>query len=424
MDPGQLIEAAGVVILGVLFYSYTSEWFRRWGWFDWRWRAALNGLAFGALSVLLMRTGLQVGEGIFVDTRAVPVALIALFEGWLAGLLAGAVNAAARLWLGGAGAPAGAVGMLAVAVAGGLVHQWARRNGQVGPHHAFALAGIVSLVSFAVFILLPDGVGILGRVWFPYLVAMVVGIGFFARLFHDVVQRECLAAEQERFRAIIDEGSDAIRIVDPETDRILEVNRADAELSGYPREEMIGRDRREFWPQEPEARAQWEAASAELLTHGFSRAFSLPYRTRSGRVLSVDVTRRLVEYGGRRYEVVIFRDAADRQAAEAARREAAELRAITTLANAAAHEINNPLAALMGSLELLEKRLPVGAPETRWIERALAAGRRLQEIIARMYLITRVETLPTREGMPEILDIQKSSDPDATPRQEDGGRPS
>lgn len=409
MDVDRLIAATGVIVLGVLFYSYSCEWLRRWGRHDRYWRGLLNGLAFGALSVLLMRTGIQVAEGVFIDTRVVPVALIGLFEGWPAGLVAAAVNAAARVWQGGTGALAGVVVVLVGAVAGGLVHQWARHDGRVGPRHALALAGVVSLGSLGAVPFLPDGAEILGRVWLPYLVAVVVGIAFFARLLHDVAQRERLATEQERFRAIIDEASDAIRIVDADSFRILEANRADAELSGCSREELIGMDSRGFWPEEPEARARWEALIAEERAHGFARAFALPYRTRAGRVVLVDSTRRLVVHGGRRYRVVVFRDATDRQAAEAARREAAELRAIAALANAAAHEINNPLAALVGSLELLEKRLPVGAQETRWIDRARGAGRRIQEIVVRMQRVTRVETMPTHEGLPEILDIRRSS---------------
>jgi signal transduction histidine kinase len=124
----------------------------------------------------------------------------------------------------------------------------------------------------------------------------------------------------------------------------------------------------------------------------------------------VDSTRRLVEHDGRRYEVVIFREAAAREAAEAAQQEAIELRAITLLAGATAHEINNPLAVIMGSVDLLARLPSLGAQEHKWIDHALTAAARVKDIVLRMTHITRVESVPDQEDLPPMLDIRKSSE--------------
>src|SRR5206468_3583173 len=109
MDCHHVVEAAGAVALALVFYSYT------WRWFDAaesprraRWRPVVNGVAFGLLAVFLMRSRIQVGEDRWVDARSVPLALIALMEGPLAGAIAGGIAVARRLWLGGPGAVAGA----------------------------------------------------------------------------------------------------------------------------------------------------------------------------------------------------------------------------------------------------------------------------------------------------------------------------
>ena len=47
-------------------------------------------------------------------------------------------------------------------------------------------------------------------------------------------------------------------------------------------------------------------------------------------------------------------------------REAASLRSVNLLAQAAAHEINNPLAIIMGYVQMLEDRLPPGGEESGW----------------------------------------------------------
>jgi PAS domain S-box-containing protein len=405
-----LLEAAGVGAFGVLFYSYSTEWFALRHPSEPSRRVLVNGLAFGALTVLLMISRIQVGEDRFIDARHVPLALIALFEGWPTGLVAAVPPVLYRLWQGGPGAWAGVIGLVATAVLGGLVHAWARRDGGVGTRHALVLSGAVFVATAATFPLAgAHGTGLLTRYWLEMLLTCVLGIGVIARLFQDVVAWSRLAAEQQRFRAVLDEASDAIRIVEPDTLTILDCNRRDSEISGYPAHELIGRDVREFWPEDPPGRARREATIAEARVHGVARAFSQPYRRRSGEVIGVDATRRIVAHAGRRYEIVIYRESAEREAREASEREAGELKAVTLLASGAAHEINNPLAVVMGSLDLLGRRLSPETQEARWVGQALEGVRRIRDIVLRMRSITRVETTPAGGNLPPILDITKSA---------------
>jgi signal transduction histidine kinase len=115
-------------------------------------------------------------------------------------------------------------------------------------------------------------------------------------------------------------------------------------------------------------------------------------------------------HDGQAYEIVMIRDAGAREALDAARREVLDLRAITLVANAAAHEINNPLTVIVGSIELLQRRLAPDGPENRWIDRAIDSAQRIREIIARMTRITRVEASGAFPGVPAMLDIRRSSD--------------
>src|SRR6266403_474436 len=228
MDYHHVVEAAGAIALALVFYSYT------WRWFDAaesprraRWRPVVNGVAFGMLAVFLMMSRIQVGDGHWIDARAVPLALIAL-----------AVAVYAITW------------------------------------GSFVVLG-------------PRGAAIFAPVWLPVLLLNVVGIGLVARLFGDVV---------------------------------------------------------------------------------------------AGR------------------------------AAEAARRDAAQLRAVTLLARAAAHEINNPLTAVLGGLGLAARRVAPDSEEGKWIERAREGGERIRDIVVRMNRITQVEEAPQIGALPPILDLKKSSE--------------
>jgi PAS domain S-box-containing protein len=395
----------------VLFYSYTYQWFGPWAPGNRRRRAMLNGAVFGGLAVVVMTTRIELSEGVSVDAQTIPIALIALFEGWLTGFLAATLPAAYQLWLGGSGVWAGVVALGAAAAAGSVAQAWARGDGGVGPRHALALSVAVFLTTSASFTLPgAQGLAVFAQVGLPLLVVLVVGIGGMARLFHDVVERGEAVNAHARLRGIIDEASDAIRIVDPDSLKILDANRRDCEISGYPREVLIGRDVRSFWPDEPELRAQREAVIAEARTHGFARAFGTSFRRASGEIIRVDSTRRIVSHHGRRYEIVIYRESSERETAEAALREAADLRAVALLASAAAHEINNPLTVVVGSLELLSRHHGPDQQERRWLERANAAAQRIRDIVARMTRITRIERTDARPGVPPMLDIHKSSD--------------
>jgi PAS domain S-box-containing protein len=411
MDYHHLLEATGIVVSGVLFYSLAYGWFapdnpRRRP----LWVIAL-GLVWGAIAVVLMISRIQTTEGPFIDGRAIPIALIGLFEGWRAGLIAGLAAVAYRIYLGGGGAPAGVVAILAVAVAGGLAHRWAGGTERVRIRHAVVLAVGTFFITFGAFELRGEpGRTLFARVWPSYLVLTVVGLPMLALLMQSIVERRLLAQERERFRAVLDDATDAVRIVDADTQRILDCNRADCELSGFARDALLGRDSRQFWPQSSGGRAAREEPSPEARGTGLARALSVPFLTATGRALTVDCTSRTVAYRGRRYEIVIYRDAADRLAGEEARREAASLRSVNLLAQAAAHEINNPLAIIMGYSQMLEDRLATGSEEGTWARTSRKAAGRIRDAVARLNRIVRIESTESTGALPPILDTERSAE--------------
>ncbi|MEX2224312.1 MAG: LytS/YhcK type 5TM receptor domain-containing protein [Candidatus Rokuibacteriota bacterium] len=409
MDYHHLLEAAGIVVAGILFYSLAYGWFAP----DDPRRRALwvigMGLVWGAIAVAQMISRIETKEGIFIDARAIPIALIGLFEGWGAGLIAGLAAAAYRVYLGGSGAPAGVVTILAVAVAGGLAHRWAGGTERVRVRHAFVLAVATFFITFGGFGLLgARGSALFARVWPSYLLLTVVGLPMLALILRSIVERRVLTQERERFRAVLDDATDAIRIVDADTRRILDCNHADCELSGFAREAMVGRDSRQFWPESGPSLAAREEPSSEA--PGVARALSVPFLTASGRTLAVDCTHRIVAYRSRRYEIVIFRDAAERLAGEEARREAASLRSVNLLAQAAAHEINNPLAIIMGYSQMLEDRLAGDSEEGHWARTSRKAAVRIRDAVARLSRIVRIESTEPSGFLPAILDTDRSAE--------------
>ena len=102
-----------------------------------------------------------------------------------------------------------------------------------------------------------------------------------------------------------------------------------------------------------------------------------------------------------------FLDIGDRSRAEAAEREATALRTVTQLANAASHEINNPLSVIMGSVSMLADATGPDAPGAA---RLGIDGWPDPDAVARLTHITRLEVDQGAGGRDNRLKLPDRSD--------------
>jgi signal transduction histidine kinase len=91
-----------------------------------------------------------------------------------------------------------------------------------------------------------------------------------------------------------------------------------------------------------------------------------------------------------------------------ARNESAQLRAVAHLANAAAHEINNPLTTVIGRLDMLAQLLPANSREQDLVKKARGASDRIGQMVGNMHNITHLEYLAMPGGLPATLDLKRS----------------
>ena len=110
----------------------------------------------------------------------------------------------------------------------------------------------------------------------------------------------------------------------------------------------------------------------------------------------------------------IARDVTERQRAEASAREARALLSVTRLANAAAHEINNPLTTIVVQLQLLLEERKGDAWIAERIENALDSVWRIRDIVERMQHVTRLELSEQFPTLPEQLDLRRSTEAPTT----------
>lgn len=185
-----------------------------------------------------------------------------------------------------------------------------------------------------------------------------------------------------------------------EDGRIVDCNDAFAHILGFERPaDVLSANIGDFYAQPKEREQLLERVKAE----GTAVNVELQFRRRDGRLIWI-LASVIRGSGSPRsdFEATLI-DITEQKAAD-------ELRSIARLANAAAHEINNPLTLILGRLAMLRDDLSL-KPETRErVGQMLAAAERIREIVVDMNRLTRVQLFEhAGRGLPEMIDIRKSA---------------
>jgi PAS domain S-box-containing protein len=214
---------------------------------------------------------------------------------------------------------------------------------------------------------------------------------------------EALAAEA-RYHGLVEHIPVGIFRTTP-SGEILDANPALVEMLKYKdREALLAVDATALWVN-PEDR---ERGHRLLDAEGVARDFQVELRTNEGGTVWVRMNVRAILDGAGEWWEGTIEDITDQRRADEAERRAETLRAVAQLANAAAHEINNPLAVIVGRLELLRRDL---TPELQAkLNPIIESSRQIAKIITHMGRITRLETLDDMPASP-MLDLRRSSEP-------------
>jgi formate hydrogenlyase transcriptional activator len=136
------------------------------------------------------------------------------------------------------------------------------------------------------------------------------------RLLSKVRETERTIGELRLFRTLVDQCSEAIEVVDPETLRFLDVNEKACSELGYSREELLAMGVYDINPTTSETVGK---IREELGKSGFAMRETL-HRRRDGSTFPVEVSLSLVQID-RNYVVAIARDLSERKLVEARLRE-------------------------------------------------------------------------------------------------------
>ena len=130
-----------------------------------------------------------------------------------------------------------------------------------------------------------------------------------------------LRRSEERFRKIFDHSNDAIFVIDPAQDKILDVNSTACDMLGYSRNELLSTPISAIHPNEM---PQLLAFAESVVEKGSGWTDELTCLTKSGETLPAEISASVFDVGGTRCVLALVRNIAERKRAEKALRESEE----------------------------------------------------------------------------------------------------
>ena len=145
------------------------------------------------------------------------------------------------------------------------------------------------------------------------------GEAFLLFLGEDITERkkaeDALRDSNRKYSAIVENANDAIYLIDPETQKILEINDTACKMTGYSKEELKRMYVYELHPEDE--RALLPEKFGKVSEKGSVQGISgVNHLTKDGKLVPIEVNATMIELDGKELNVSIVRDITDRKKAE------------------------------------------------------------------------------------------------------------
>jgi PAS domain S-box-containing protein len=245
----------------------------------------------------------------------------------------------------------------------------------------------------------------------------------FARL-HDITKHvrdeEALHESEERFRIAFLTSPDSINI-NKMDGTYVEINKGFAELTGYSREDVIGKSSIDIniWDDQEDRKTLVEGLQKSSRFENMEAQFRMKDDSLKTGLLSASV----IQLHGEPHILSITKDISaskkverEKEKLEAQLRQVYKMEAIGTMAGGIAHDFNNILTVILGNADLARYVNKDDGPAKAYIDRILEAADRAKEMVRQILAFSRKakqDLVPIKPNMvfTETLTLLRSTIP-------------
>jgi PAS domain S-box-containing protein len=208
-----------------------------------------------------------------------------------------------------------------------------------------------------------------------------------------------LRSSEERFRALVENSSDALMLIDAES-RVTYITPSTTRLLGWQTDQIVGRSVFDFLHSDDrELAGNRMAGVLQTPGHPVSAEVRFLHADGSWRIMEGVAVGHLDDPSVGAI-VVNARDITDRRRLEEQLRQAQKMEAIGQLAGGVAHDFNNLLTAILGYCNLMLEELPREDPLRGDLEEIHSAGERAAALTRQLLAFSRRQML-----QPQVVDI-------------------
>ncbi len=220
----------------------------------------------------------------------------------------------------------------------------------------------------------------------------------------DVTDRReaeaALRGSEEKFAKAFQASPDCIAISDLESEGIIEINDRFEEITGYAREDVMGRSVESLDMFEALVR---DARMAVVREQGSFRDFEFQIRRKDGQPATILMSGGIMEIAGRKRLLTVSRDITGRKELELQLRQAQKMDAIGRLAAGVAHDFNNLLTVILGNCEVATPLLKPDDPVQDTLRDIRASAERAAGLTTQLLAFSRRQII-----QPRVLNVNET----------------